>query len=80
MTPADLTTGEAMTSKVRIVRQSTISIMNVSGSQAVISVNGRVCRVNAKDAASAKVVSDGSNTYIEVMDKHGRTRRVGWDE
>jgi hypothetical protein len=69
-----------MTSMFRIVRQSTISSVSVNGSQAVVSVNGRVHRVDVKDAVSVKVVSDGSNTYVEVTDKHGRTSRVGWDE
>jgi sarcosine oxidase gamma subunit len=67
---------EAMRSRFRTVRLSTASSVNVSGGQAIISINGRVCRVDAKDAVSIRVVSDGSNTYVEIMDKHGRTRRV----
>ena len=55
---------------------STVSSVNVSGGQAVISVNGRACRVDDKDAVSVSVVSDGSNSYIEITDKHGQTSRV----
>jgi hypothetical protein len=53
---------------------STVSIS--SGGQAVISVNGRVCRVDAEDAVSVKVVSDGSDSYVEITDSDGKTRRV----
>ena len=68
-----------MTSGYRTVHQSTVSSVNVSG-QAVISVNGRVCRVDAEDAVSVRVVSGGSRTYVEITDKHGRTRRVDCGE
>jgi hypothetical protein len=55
---------------------STASSVTIRGEQTVISVNGRVCRLDAKDAATVRVVSDGSDTYVEITDKHGRTRRV----
>ncbi len=68
----------AASCKFRTVRTSTTSSVNVSGGYALISVNGRECRVYAKDkdAVSISVVSDGSNSYIEIMDRYGRTRRV----
>ena len=70
-----------MTSTFKTVHLSTTSSVNVSGGQAVISVNGRVFRVDADDdAVSVRVASDGSNTYVEITDKHGKTRRMGWDE
>ena len=59
---------------------STTSSVNISDGQAVISVNGRVWRVDAKDAASVRVVSDGTNTDIEITDQYGRTRRVHREE
>ena len=70
-----------MTSTFKTVCLSTTSSVNVSGGQAVISVNGRVFRVDADDdAVSVKVSSDGSNTYVEITDKHGETRRMSWEE
>ena len=72
--------GKIMTSRFRTVNLSTASSVNVSGGEAVVSVNGRVFRVDASDAVSVKVVSDGSGTYIELTDKHGRTRRVACAE
>jgi hypothetical protein len=62
-------------------RASTASSVSVSGGgQAVISVNGRVCRVDAGNAVSVRVVSEGSDTYIEITDEHGTTRRVEFGE
>ncbi len=66
----------AASCKFRTVRTSPTSSVDVSGGYALISVNGRECRVYAKDAVSISVVSDGSNSYIEIMDRYGRTRRV----
>jgi hypothetical protein len=83
-----------MTSEFRTVHQSTVSSVNVSGGSAsstvssvnvsgghaVISVNGRVWSMDAEDAVSVRVVSDGSDSYIEITDKHGGTRRVNCEE
>jgi len=65
-----------MTRKSGAGRSFTSSSVSVSGGQAVISVNGRVRRVDAKDAVSVRAVSDGPDSYIEITDKYGRTRRV----
>jgi hypothetical protein len=73
-------TGKGMTRKFTTRRASTTSSVSVSGGQAVISVNGRVCRVDAEDAVSVTVVSEGPDTYIEIMDEHGTTRRVEFGE
>ncbi len=69
-----------MTSRFRTVNLSTTSSVNVSRGEAVVSINGRVFHVDASDAVSVKVVSDGSDAYIELMDKYGRTRRVACAE
>jgi hypothetical protein len=70
-----------MTSTFTTVCLSTTSSVNVSGGQAVISVNGRDFRVEPDDdAVSVKAASDGSNTYVEITDKHGKTRRIAWEE
>jgi hypothetical protein len=65
-----------MTRKFTTNRVSAASAVSVGGGQAVISVNGRVCRVDAGQAVSVKVVSEGSDAYIEITDEHGATRRV----
>jgi hypothetical protein len=62
------------------VHMSTSSSVNVRSGQAVISVNGRTFRADASDAVSVRVVSGDSGTYIEITDKHGRTRRVFCEE
>jgi len=54
--------------------------VSATGGQAVISVNGRIHRVDAEDAISIRVVSDGPDAYIEITDKQRRTRRVDCDE
>ena len=72
--------GKGMTRKFTTRRASTASSVSVSGGQAVISVNGRVCRVDAEDAVSVRVVSEGSDTYIEITDEQGTTRRVKFGE
>jgi hypothetical protein len=69
-----------MTRKFSAERLFMISSVSAVGGQAVISVNGRVHRVDAKDAVSVRVVSDGPDAYIEITDKHGRTRRVDCEE
>ena len=75
-----------MTRRFRTMNLSTASgvnvtsSVNVSGGEAVVSVNGRVFRVDVSDAVSVKVVSDDSGTYIELTDKYGRTRRVACAE
>lgn len=56
-----------------LFRTSSVSATN---GQAVISVNGRVHRVDVKDAVSLTAVSDGHDAYIEITDKHGKTRRA----
>jgi len=63
-----------------IRRTSSVSSVSIGGGQAAISVNGRACRVDARDAVSVKVVSDGAGTYIEITDKQGRTRRVDHEQ
>jgi hypothetical protein len=68
--------GKGMTRMFTTRRTSTTSSVSVSGGQAIISVNGRVCRVDAEDAVSVRVVSEDSDTYIEITDEHGTTRRV----
>jgi len=50
--------------------------VNISDGRAVISVNGRVYRVDATDAVSVQLVSDNSGTYVQIRDKFGKTRRV----
>lgn len=57
-------------------RTYTASTVSTSGGQAVISVNGRVCRVDVEDPVSVTVVSDGSQSYIEITDKQGKRKRV----
>lgn len=52
------------------------STVNISDGQAVISVNGRVYRVDATDAVSVQVVSDNSGTYVQITDKFGKIRRA----
>jgi hypothetical protein len=69
-----------MTRKFTTRRVSTASSVSVGGGQAVISVNGRVCRVDAGNAVSVRVVSEGSETYIEITDERGTTRRVEFGE
>jgi hypothetical protein len=69
-----------MTRKFTTQRVSTASSVSVGGGQAVISVNGRVCRVDAGNAVSVRVISEGSDTYIEITDEHGTTRRVEFGE
>jgi hypothetical protein len=36
--------------------------------------------VDAEDAVSVTVVSEGPDTYIEITDEHGTTRRVEFGE
>jgi hypothetical protein len=67
--------GRGMTRKFT-ARTYTASTVSTSGGQAVISVNGRVCRVDVKDAVSVRVVSDGPDSYIEITDRQGKRRRV----
>lgn len=55
---------------------SQTSTVNISDGQAVISVNGRVYRVDATGAVSVQVVSDNSGTYIQITDKFGKIRRA----
>lgn len=69
-----------MTRKFTAHRVSAVSSVSVAGGQAVISVNGRVCRVDAGNAVSVRVVSEGSDTYVEITDEHGTTRRVEFGE
>ncbi len=69
-----------MTRKFSAQHLFTSSSVSAAGGQAVISVNGRVHRVDAEDAVSIRVVSDGPDAYIEITDKHGRTRRVDCEE
>jgi len=69
-----------MTRKFRAERLFTSSSVNAATGQAVISINGRIHRVHAADAVSVKVVSDGPDAYIEITDRHGRTRRVDCEE
>jgi hypothetical protein len=52
------------------------STVNISDGKAVISVNGRVYRVDATDAVSVQVVSDNSGTYVQISDKFGKIRRA----
>jgi hypothetical protein len=69
-----------MTRKVRAERLFMTSGVNVTGGQVLISVNGRVHHADADDAISVRVVSDGPDVYIEITDKHRRTRRVDCGE
>ena len=69
-----------MPRKFRAERLFTSSSVSATGGQAVISINGRIHRVDAEDAVSVRVVSDGPDAYIEIADKHRRTRRVDCDE
>jgi len=69
-----------MTRKFRAGRLFTASSVSASNGQAVVSVNGRVHRVDAKDAVSVRAVSDGHDSYIEITDKRGKTRRVDCGE
>ena len=69
-----------MTRKFSAERLFTTSSVSGADGQAVISVNGRVHRVDAEDAVSVRVVSDGPDAYIEITDKHGRARRVDCEE
>jgi hypothetical protein len=69
-----------MTRKFTTRKVSAASSVSVGGGQAVISVNGRVCRVDAGNAISVTVVSEGSDTYIEITDEHGTTRRIEFGE
>ena len=52
------------------------STVNITDGQAVISVNGRVYRVDATDAVSVQVFSDNSGTYVQITDKFGKFRRT----
>lgn len=52
------------------------STVNISDGKAVISVNGRVYRVDATDAVSVQVASDNSGTYVQITDKFGKIRRA----
>lgn len=61
--------------KFRAKRLFSTSSVSASGGKAVISVNGRVHHVDAEDAVSVRVVSDGPDAYIEITDRHRRTRR-----
>ncbi len=45
---------------------SQTSTVNISDGRALISVNGRVYRVDATDAVSVQVVSDNSGTYVQI--------------
>lgn len=56
--------------------RSQTSTVNISDGRAVISVNGRVYRMDATDAVSVQVVSDNSGTYVQITDKFGKTRRA----
>ncbi len=56
--------------------RSQTSTVNTSDGRAVISVNGRVYRVDATDAVSVQVVSDNAGTYVQITDKFGKTRRA----
>ncbi len=58
------------------VRTSTAASVSISDGQAVISLQGRVSRVDARDAVSVTLVSDGSDSYLEIVDRQGKTRRV----
>lgn len=69
-----------MPRKIRVERLFTSSCVCVTGGQSVISINGRIYRVDAEDVVSVRVVSDGPDARIEVTDKHGRTRRVDCGE
>jgi hypothetical protein len=71
---------KGMTRKFTTRRVSAVSSVSADGGQAVISVNGRVCRVDAGNAVSVRVVSEGSDTYIEITDEDGTTRRVEFGE
>jgi hypothetical protein len=61
---------------ISVAHMSTTSSVDVSNAHVAMSVNGRECRVDAKGVASVRVVSNGSRSYIEITDKHGRMRRV----
>lgn len=65
---------------IPVAYMSTTSGVDVTNAYVVMSINGRECRVDAKDVAFVRVVSDGSHSYIEIADKHGRTRRVNCKE
>jgi len=73
-----------MTRKFTTRRASAAASVSVSDGQAVISqvisVNGRVYRVDAENAVSVRVVSEGSEAYIEITDEHGTTRRAEFGE
>lgn len=56
--------------------RSQTSTVNISDGRALISVNGRVYRVDATDAVSVQLVSDNAGTYLQITDKFGKTRRA----
>jgi len=69
-------TGPVTVAPTPVAPMSTTSSVGASSGHVVLSVNGRECRVDAKDVVSVSVVSEGSNSYIEITDRYGGTRRI----
>lgn len=57
-------------------RTSTAASVRISDGQAIISLHGRVSRIDAPDAVSVTLVSNDSGSYLEITDRQGKTRRV----
>ncbi len=66
----------SMSPRVR-VSSSAFSMVGSNGSgTAVVTVNGRVCRLDVPDAVAVRTVVDNSHAYLEITDKNGQTRRI----
>ena len=66
-----------MAPQVHITSSSSSSVVSgVSSGKVVVTVNGRTCQLDVPDAASVRTVTENSQTYVEITDKNGRTRRV----
>lgn len=60
------------------ISQSSVSSVTANGrsGRAVVTINGKVCQLDMKDAVSVKTVVEDGNSYIEITDKRGNTRRA----
>ena len=66
-----------MSPQVHISSSSSSSVVGgVSSGKVVVTVNGRVCQLDVSDAVSVRTVTENSQSYVEITDKNGRTRRV----
>lgn len=63
-------------SQVRISSSASSVVGNDGSGTAVVTVNGRVCRLDVPDTVAVRTVVDNSYAYLEITDKSGKTRRI----